>query len=374
MKTLRSQVSYAVTLLTIVGLAACSKKPETSVLPEVISGVRVFQASSQNLPETVDAVGTVRPVESSTLSSQIMGTITAIAVREGDHVRAGQMLVVINAAELGSQAERAHASVASMGQQVAAAESDAALAASTLRRFEVLKEQKSVSPQEFDEVESRSKAAAARLAMARSQESEARAAESAARTMQGYTRIHAPFDGVVAERKVDPGVMAAPGSPLLTIEKAGALRLEISVDESLLALVHMGASVPVTIDSLGSQPLAGKVTQIVPAADPGSRSFLVKINLPAVTGLHSGMYGHAQLARTKTREALTIPRSAVIARGSMQSVYVVGANHLAELRYIALGSLHGSAVEVLSGLSAGENVVDSPGERELAGKRIEVQQ
>jgi len=244
---------------------------------------------------------------------------------------------------------------------------------STLKRFEMLKAQKSVSPQEFDEVESRSKAASARLAMVRSQENEAIAAESAARTMQGYTRIRAPFDGIVTERKVDPGAMATPGSPLLTIEKAGALRLEVSVDESLLSFVHAGASIPVMLDTLGSEAVDGKVTQIVPAADAGSRSFLVKIDLPNVPGLHSGMYGHAQLMRG-TKDVLMIPRTAVVAHGSMQSVYVLGQNHVAELRYISVGVPHGNEIEVLSGLSAGETVIDSPGERELSGKRIEVQQ
>ena len=237
----------------------------------------------------------------------------------------------------------------------------------------MLRAQKSISPQEFDEVESRSQAASARLAMVRSQESEAKAAEAAARTMQGYTRIHAPFDGVVTERKVDPGAMATPGSPLLTIEKAGALRLEVSVDESLLSLVHRGAKIAVTIDTLGSEPVDGKVAQIVPAADPGSRSFLVKIDLANSPGLHSGMFGHALLMRG-SRDTLLIPRTAVIAHGSMQSVYVVGQNQIAGLRYISAGNLHGNEVEVLSGLSAGETVVESPGDRELGGKRIEVQQ
>jgi len=369
----RSYVSYAVVLLAIAGLAACSKKTEISTTPEVIRDVRVFQAANQKLPETVDTVGTVRALESSALSSQVMGTITSIAVREGDRVRAGQTLLTIDAAQLASQADRAHASVVAMGQQIAAVESDAALAASTLKRYEMLKAQKSVSPQEFDEVESRSKAASARLAMVRSQEGEARAAESAARTMQGYTRIHAPFDGIVTERKVDPGAMATPGSPLMTIEKAGALRLEVSVDESLLPFVHAEASIPVRIDTLGSEPLNGKVAQIVPSADPGSRSFLVKIDLPIATGLHSGMYGNALLLRG-TKDVLIIPRSSVITHGSMQGVYVIGQNHVAELRYISVGNPHDNAIEVLSGLSAGETVIDSPGERELSGKRIEVRQ
>jgi RND family efflux transporter MFP subunit len=167
--------------------------------------------------------------------------------------------------------------------------------------------------------------------------------------------------------------MATPGSPLLTIEKAGALRLEVSVDESLLSLVRVGANVPVTIDTLGGDPMDGKVSQIAPAADPGSRSFLVKIDLPTAPGLHSGMYGHAQLMRG-SKDVLTIPRTAVIAHGSMLGVYAVGQNHIAELRYISVGNSHGNEIEVLSGLSGGETVINSPGERELSGKRIEVQQ
>ena len=163
-------------------------------------------------------------------------------------------------------------------------------------------------------------------------------------------------------------------APLLTIEKAGALRLEVSVDESLLSLVHRGAKIAVMIDTLGSEPVDGKVAQIVPAADPGSRSFLVKIDLANSPGLHSGMFGHALLVRGTRDTLIDSSRTAVIAHGSMQSVYVVGQNQIAGLRYISAGNLHGNEVEVLSGLSAGETVVDSPGDREFGGKRIEVQQ
>ncbi len=363
----------AVSVVAIAGLTACSRKAEPDAKPEVVRGVHAFQTATQKLPDGVETVGTVRAAESSTLSSQIMGTITRIAVREGDHVRAGQVLVSIDAAQLTSQSERAHASVIAIGQQIVAAESDAALASSTLKRFEMLKAQKSVSPQEFDEVESRSKAADARLAAVRSQQAEAKAAEASARTMQSYTRIRAPFDGVVTERKVDPGAMAVPGSPLLTIEKAGPLRLEVSVDESLLQSVRSGASVAVVIDALGSSPVQGKIAQIVPAADTASHSFLVKIALPDQPGLHSGMFGHAMLERG-TRDALMIPRSTIIVHGSMQSVYVIGQNQIASVRYISVGNTHGDAVEILSGLSTGESVVDSPGERELSGKRVEVRQ
>lgn len=373
MRNLRLMFPFVAALLLFVGLTACTKKTEPAATPEVARVARLVQATTQKIPDAVEAVGTVRAVESSMLSAQVMGTVASVAVREGDRVRAGQVLLTLDAAQLAEQTERAHAGMVAMRQQVKAAESDADLAASTLKRFEMLKAQKSVSAQEYDEVQSRSQAAGARLAAARALEAEAKAAEAAARTMQGYTRIHAPFDGVVTERKVDPGAMASPGVPLLTVEKTGTLRLEISSDESLLSSIHQGESVPVVIDALGSSPLEGKVAQIVPAADAASRSFLVKIDLPTALGLHSGMFGYALLARG-TEDVLMVPRSAIVAHGSMQSVYVVGQNRIASVRYVSVGKLRGDQAEILSGLSAAESVIDAPGERELNGKRIEVQQ
>lgn len=373
MKALRLFLSSVALTLIAGGLVSCNKKTVTAATPELVRDVRVVQSTEQKIPEMVESVGTVRALESSTLSAQVMGTVSSVAVREGDHVRSGQVLVTISASQLQSDAQRAHAAVFASGQQEAAAETESKLAATTLQRYEMLKAQKSVSPQEFDEVAARAQAASAKLAAARSQEAEAKAAESAAHTMQGYTRIRAPFDGVVTARMVDPGAMAAPGVPLLTVEKAGPLHLETSVDESLLASLRAGAALPVVIDSMSDTPIEGKVSQIVPAADPASRSFLVKILLPALSDLHSGMSGHALIERG-TRTAVLIPASAIVKHGSMQGLYVVGPNQVAMLRYITVGQRFGSQVEILSGLSSGEPLIDSPGERELSGKRIEVRQ
>ena len=126
------------------------------------------------------------------------------------------------------------------------------------------------------------------------------------------------------------------------------------------------------MEAFANSPLPGKVARIVPSADPGSRSFLVKIDLPPAKGLYSGMFGHAMFARGTTKDVLTIPRSALVTHGSMLSVYVVGPEHIAGVRYVSTGNSQGDEIEVLSGLSSGESIVDSPGERELAGKRIEV--
>ena len=381
MRTLRPSPSFAALsflLMAFAGLTACSKKSDTAAAPLVVRDVQLTPVRIEQLPDTVDAVGTVQASESATLSSQVMGTVASVTAREGDRVRAGQSLISIDAAQLRSETERAQASAGTAAQAIAAAESDASLAASTLKRYAALKEQKSVSPQEFDEVQAKSQAAAAHLEMVRSQQREAMAAESTARTMQGYTRIHAPFDGVVTERRVDPGALATPGSPLLTIEKSGVLRLEVSVDESLLQTVRLGEMVPVRIDALridalGGSSVNGKVSQIVPAADPGSRSFVVKIDLPSEAGLRSGMFGRAEFAHG-SKAVMLVPATSVVTHGSLQSVYVVGPNQVVEARYISVGAGHGKDLEVLSGLSSGEMVVNAPAERDLAGKRVEAKQ
>lgn len=373
MNTLRIKFVLAAIALSLTA-AACHENTASAPVPGTVSGVKLTQAAAQNEAEVSEAVGTVKASESATLSAQIMGTLGAAMAAEGDHVRAGQVLATINAAQMASQLGQARAAVSVADEQVAAAASDAALASSTLHRYEQLRAQKSVSPQEFQEVETRARVANSRLSAVRSQKAEAAAAASSAATMQGYTRIRAPFDGVVTARRADPGTMAAPGLPLLTVDKGGALRLEVTVDESLLRGLTVGATLPVEIPALGGAPLNGKVARIVPAADPASHSFLVKIELPSVPGLYSGMYGRAQVGRQGERQVVTIPRSALVMHGSMQSVYVVGGDHVAAVRYITTGNAVGGRLTVLSGLSAGETIVEAPGELELGGKRIEVRQ
>lgn len=358
-------------LLVLSGLTACSKKADIAVAPEVVRGVSLVETRNEQVPDVVAAVGSVHSLESAALASQVMGTVLKVAVNEGDSVRAGQTLISIDAASLRADLDRAQASVAAARRQAAAAESETALAAGTMKRYEALKEKKSVSPQEFEEVETRFRVASAHLEMVRSQVNEARAQESAANTVLGHTRLLAPFPGVVTERRVDPGSLATPGAPLLVVERVGRMRLEVSVDESLLSSVKMGASVPVIIDALNGTAVEGKVAGIVPAAEEASHSFLIKIDLPPSSGLRTGMYGRAQFTRG-LKSILTIPLSAVVHRGSLENVYAVDRNRIAGLRYITLGAVHGTRVEVLSGLTGGETLIDVPGDREWAGKRIEV--
>ena len=159
--------------------------------------------------------------------------------------------------------------------------------------------------------------------------------------------------------------------PIFTIEDTRSYRLEVSVDESELRLVRVGQVSSAAIDALGNVQLPGKVVQIVPAADPASRSFLVKVELPADVRLRSGLFGRARFSRGE-RSALLIPRASLVERGQLQGVYVVDANQIAGLRYITLGKSTQEQIEVLSGLQDGEKLVSVAGDRDLSGKRIAI--
>ena len=174
---------------------------------------------------------------------------------------------------------------------------------------------------------------------------------------------------MVTEKKADAGAFASPGMPLFIVEDTRRYRLEAMVDESDIRLVHVGEAVPVLLDSLESAEFRGRVAQIVPAADPASRSFLVKIELPADARFRSGLFGRAHFPRG-ARPALLIPQTTIVERGQLKGVFVIDAKQIAQLRYVTLGKAHGEQVEVLSGLQNGEKIVAAPGDRELGGKQI----
>jgi RND family efflux transporter MFP subunit len=342
---------------------------ESASTPGTVQTVqaRVVESQEQEVPVSLRATGTVHARETAVVSAQVMGRIQQVMVREGDRVRAGQTLVVLDDSALRSQVEQAQAGVKAAQNAQAAAQTNAALAASTLGRYKQLESEKSVSPQEMDEVSRRAEGAAASLEAMRAQTDAARAQESGARTMMSYTRLVAPFAGVVTSRMADPGTMAAPGVPLLQLDQAGALQLDATVDESVIGAIHKGMKLTVEVNGAAA---TGSVAEIVPSADPSSHSFLVKIDLPSSSQTRAGTYGTADFANG-ARRAILIPRSAVVARGSLNCVYVLDGQGIAQLRYITLGAAQGNLVEVLSGVSAGEKLVDSPSDRELAGKRIE---
>lgn len=357
-------------LLCAVTLAGCSSEPNvTPKSVEVMRDVSSSVAKIREIPDDLEVPGTVRAAQTSEIASQIMGNVTQVAVREGDRVGRGQVLAIIDQAQPRAAVEQTTAAAMAAGKETTAADSQFVLAETTLRRYQQLYDKKSVSPQEYDEVKARLETAKARRESAIASRDQAAAAVKQAQTVLGYTAIRAPFAGTIAAKKVDVGAMAVPGMPLFTIEDTARFRLEVPVDESNVIAVQKNKAVTVILDALPGAELRGIVSDIVPAADPATRSFLVKMALPPDSRLRSGVFGRALITRG-LRKALLVPSSAVLDRGQLHGVFVISSAGIAQFRYVSLGIHFGDAVEVLSGLEEGEKFVQAPGHRELDGKRI----
>ncbi len=324
----------------------------------------VTAARADMVPETRVLAGTIRAANVSTLSARVVGNVTRVLVSENDRVHAGQILIEIDDRDARAQSDAARAGRDAAGRAlesataaVDAATANAQLAEATFRRFGALRERGSVSPQEFEEVQARKQIAAAELDRARrtreqllAQRAAATAGASGAATLLDFTRVRAPFDGIVTARLVDPGAQAAPGVPLLIVESADRFRVETMIDETLR--VRPGDAVTVDLDG---RRVAARVAQVVTAVDPRTRSSLVKIDLPAADDVRSGSYVRVAFA-TGMRRAVTVPASAIVRQGQLTSVFTPTGG-LARLRLVTLGEPFGERVEILSGLVPGEPVV-----------------
>lgn len=366
----RMVIVSGVVLAIAAGLSACSSSAKVDASTPELVHLNVVTVTMASVPDAIEAVGTVRAFQTSQLASQATGTITQVRVREGDHVRRGEVLALIDQSEPSAALDRAVATEAAAANELTAAESDLQLAESTLARYQILYDKQIIARQQFDEVKARQQSALAHRDLARAAQLQAKAAVTEAKAVLDFTRVTAPFDGVVTERKLDPGAMASPGLPILTVEDVSRYRLEASVNENDLRYVRMGERVPVSIDAIEGTQLTGRVVQIVPAADAASRTFIIKVELPGNNAVRSGLFGHAQFSRGE-KQALLIPQTAILERGQLHGAYVLDSGGMASLRYVTLGRTTGAQVEILAGIQNGERVVAEPGEADLSGKRIE---
>jgi RND family efflux transporter MFP subunit len=368
-----------------ISLLSCGEAPKEhrAFSPAPAVNVSTVAAATETWPSMYETTGTVRAHTSAIISARLVGYVREVQVQVGDRVREGQMLVTLDARDLDIGSRRAEAardgvrtSLPETDSAVAAAKANLDLAQTTFGRIQDLFQKKSISNQEFDEASARLKAAQAAhdMAQARRAQLNSKLAQAdqevrSSEVARGYADVRAPFAGIVVAKAVEPGSLALPGSPLLTMEREGSYRLEALVEESRLAAIRVGQPVAVTLDGF-DRTLEAHVAEIVPTVDAASRAYTVKIDLPALSSLRSGAFGRATF-QLGTRSLLGIPARAVTERGQLQSVLVAD-NGNARTRLITTGQKAKDRVEVLSGLSVGDKVID-PVPRGLAdGARVEV--
>jgi RND family efflux transporter MFP subunit len=374
MKTFIAIIS--VTLAAAV--SACNRREHAAdAAAQSPIAVTVAPVVAVDTAERLEAGGVVTAQESASISSRIVATIVGVRVTAGDRVRAGDVLVTLDARDVTEHTGQARAAAVAAEKALAqarteqiAAEAGHRLAVAWQKRIATLHARNSATDQERDEAEARLAAAAARVSGAQAgiegaeaQLVAARAAVGVAAATESFTIMRSPFNGLVTERLIDPGNLAAPGVPLLRLESDGVRQIVARVDEARAAYVHSGDRVRVLIDTADQQlandnGVDGVVAEVARAVGADQRAFTVKVTIPSTVTARSGSFARV-VFRGAPRRGLMVPAHAIQHHGQVSSVYVVQAG-VARLRLIQVGTASPEGTQVLAGLDAGESIVTSP--------------
>lgn len=302
----------------------------------IATAVRTVEA------DQVTVVGSVQPRRKTEVASQLMATIREIKSRPGDRIKSGDPLIILDDRELIAQQREATAALA-------AAEADLVTRKSEFDRVKKLRDTGSVSVEELNRAEG-----AFRVTEAHVQ----RAKETISRidVQLTYTRIVASSDGLVADRLAEPGDLATPGRPVLTVYDPNDLELHVNVPESLASGLAVGRPLGIRIDA-NNWAATAVIREIVPLAQQASRSVLVKLGISVSNSVPvlPGMYGRATIPVGQV-ERIWLPRAAVQHLGQLDLVDVADTDGVLTRRFVRLGRTADGMVEILSGLAGGERI------------------
>ncbi len=347
--------------------ASCTEKAKpgsVALVRETVTGVALARLSASEVESSYETSGTVAARTVSVIGARTMGTVLSMKVREGDRVSRGQELVALDDRDLAARVAAAEYGYRESLKALEEAEQNRRLAEVTFGRYKNLFEDKVISGQEMDQVETQKKVADLGYERALEAVNRVRAQLEEVRIMRGFARIVAPHDGVITGKKTDQGSLVTPGSPLLVLEDTSRYRVEASVDQRMAPLVKVGMPVVVLLSSEGKR-VAGRIIEVVPAIDPATRSFLVRVDVKNGT-LRSGLYVRVLIPEGR-KQALLVPKSAVVEKGQLTGLYVVDGQGVMTYRMVRTGRTFGDRVELLSGVREGETVAVAGLEKAVDG-------
>lgn len=344
-----------ITVLLAAMLASCgddAATPPAGTAAEIPA--RIVDVRTTTVPVQYVTSGSLTVDRRVVITSRLSGYIRDLAVREGEHVKKGQLLLRVDPTDIRSLLEQARAKLA---------QAQATYAEATLdyERYRSLFEQNAASRQQFEKAE-------ARYNIAREQVREAQAARKQAENQLAYAEIVAPVDSIVVSKSKSNGDLAVPGAPILILEDPGQLLVETYIDERNISRISNGDKVHLHFPAIDVQ-VDGEVQQVVQTADVSSHRFLVKVSLAPDQPLHSGMYAQVEFA-IGSRPALLLPREAVVDRADLSAVYVVDAGGISHYRLVRTGREWNGQIEITAGLESGDRVAIAADESLRSGMLI----
>lgn len=290
--------------------------------------VGVARVELHTVPSLIEVAGTLQAKESAVIAAKVTGIVTKVPVALGSTVKSGDLLVAISAGEIAARLSQAEAQLAQARRNLEREQNLLDKHASTEQTVKNMRDQYNMALAGYNE----------------------------AKSMQGYTTITAPFDGVITRKEVNSGDLATPGTPLLYIENNRRLQVRSAVPESLVLRIHHGDRLMVKVETAGVL-VQGTVVEVAPSADPTSRTAPVVLDLPAHPNLRTGQFARVLLPDSGAT-GIRIPVGAVVPLGQMDRVFVVDGDRV-HLRLVRTGFHHEGMVEILAGLTPGETVAVS---------------
>ncbi|HKI46445.1 MAG TPA: efflux RND transporter periplasmic adaptor subunit [Balneolales bacterium] len=357
----RKQLLYLIIpVLAATAFSGCrsNKERKAGTASEPVS-VTTTTVKQEEIPAQVVFSGTVGSDHRVTLSTKMMGHVTAVPFDIGARVHKNDVVVRIQSDNLQAQKQQIEAN---------RMEAEAALQNMKINydRIKALYDENSATKKELDDITMQYKMARARIDAIDSKEKELD-------DMFKYAVLRAPMEGFVVQKNVEPGDMAAPGQPLVAIEDANDLQVTATVPQEQIGQFSVGDSVDIRIDVLDGKFLTGRILHINRAGDAMSGQFRIKIgfvgNPRAWSDVRSGMFAHV-LWQAGDEQLLTIPKTALVDRGQLTGVYVVDDNGQAVLRWVRTGKSYGDRVEILAGLNPGDRLVTHYTGRLLDGQEV----
>ena len=324
----------------LAGCDASAPASEAKDVPPALT-VSTVAAGKQAIDHNVVATGSVVAWQDLSIGTEITGLkVAAVAVEEGDVVKRGQLLAQIDDTVLSAQFRQAEAGVREAQANLKFAESENARAKDLVARG-------NVSAQNAQDRETRSFAAAAKLAMAEAQRDEIKARLVA-------TKIVAPADGYISKRSILIGDVVAAGREAFRMVRDSRLELDAQIPETDLGLVRVGQSVRVVQENM--PPIMATVRALAPTVDPKTRLGIVHVALPQGAPLKPGMFARAEIL-TSQAVAVAVPDAAIIWRDGKAGVFVIGQRNHVILRAVQAGARQNGWVQVMEGLEPGEDVI-----------------
>lgn len=338
---------WAIPVILVVAIALASStgvfsagKNAKQVVANTATSVATAPVASVNKKPTITLNGSIEGQTSATVSAKISGRIQEVLVQDGQAVKAGEPLVIMESTELANSTRMSRDSVIK-----AQATYDNSLA--DYNRYLTLFQQNAVSRQQLDSAETRLKIAQADL-------SSANASLSNSQQQYEYATITAPVDGVVANKTATIGQVVSPGVQLLSVEHISEVYAVVNVEQKDMGVIQPGMAADITVDAFPGQVFAGVVEIINPAAGTGNRMFKAKVKLDnAANNLKPGMFVKVQLITGQEAAVLAIPQSAILQKQGLYYVYTIEGDKVAR-RQIEIGQAMGDLMEVKSGLNANQ--------------------